>query len=1016
MSKEEKPNLSHKGKVVEADISMAAKPGMNINEEVVAVLSSDNPPESDKSTRDSAINIMTTPPVVENSSDGADQSNSRQTSFWILQARPDQFDLRTKIINGESTPWHVSRYQNQVRKGDLALFWLAGHDRGIYGWGTITSNPIPTGGKNGEFEFQVQYNAKFLFPIPLELVQRVLTPEHRLFTVKTGSIFDISSAEFLDLSNLIHLFGNQSPETKYGNLAGAIGDQIYHANSWLNEVDTLRWENKAYLAGTNTNFSYRAPLSVPDTYQTSIPQGVTLFSVFEKGLLFSGIAYQLSMFELPEIAEKWLDGIAKLDVKIEKRTQHSSGDTILFYEGTPFLPFEIFAGSLKHFIDLINNVLESLDNSHRHISNVFSEWIEYPESINPNRFSTLGDDPAPDYWKNIDPQTAQLLQLMSHAVSDKPTTKDTLGYNIYADAAAYFLRDKRSEAPLAMSIQAPWGGGKTSLMEMIRERLDQNRNSDDKNQVYFTGPHLTLMQMLKFLRQNSRKNSQPPSKLEDNGAISWRKRIFRTTLNRSKIVDTESIATPVTAENFPEQWITIWFNPWLYENSEQVWAGLADAIVRECAERRGPIERESFYLELAIKRTNPTNLRHKLYRDFIPATLIWFSGASVVMFGLLCNFCTSLELLPSTIIAAIVGAVPGGIVAHKRLNRDAIESYASLLSLPNYENSKGFRAKAESDIRHTFEIVQSRGKSRIAIFIDDLDRCSPKKVAEVFETLNNFISNKSLGCYVILGMDGNMVSAAIKKYFEDCYGDLPSLGRSESIGWNFLDKFIQIPFSIPKPSQGMIDRLTSSLSRSDIESQDDAPKTIDHKQGTAASDSKSTSDNNEISFIDPSKVSSLEHQKVLKRHSADLEDEKLLLSIKTLDNWDFDYNPRTIKRCLNYARYQYSIYLLLKQYVLDIPTEKALLNWIYFSFRWPDAARWVVGDDRPLNNEPTSNGEPISKIRLRELANYHSNRPTKIVNSESQGIRWLNDSDLRNYCSNSEKFGSVIDGAGHGLW
>jgi len=56
--------------------------------------------------------------------------------------------------------------------------------------------------------------------------------------------------------------------------------------------------------------------------------------------------------------------------------------------------------------------------------------------------------------------------------TDKPTDKDALGFRTYARAIAQFLTDDESKPPLTISIQAPWGGGKTSMMLMIEEELD----------------------------------------------------------------------------------------------------------------------------------------------------------------------------------------------------------------------------------------------------------------------------------------------------------------------------------------------------------------------------------------------------------------------------------------------------------------------------------------------------------------------------------------------------------------
>jgi hypothetical protein len=56
--------------------------------------------------------------------------------------------------------------------------------------------------------------------------------------------------------------------------------------------------------------------------------------------------------------------------------------------------------------------------------------------------------------------------------SDTWSAHDDLEYELYADAIVAFIVDDRTRAPLTIGLKAPWGGGKTSLMRMVRRRLD----------------------------------------------------------------------------------------------------------------------------------------------------------------------------------------------------------------------------------------------------------------------------------------------------------------------------------------------------------------------------------------------------------------------------------------------------------------------------------------------------------------------------------------------------------------
>jgi len=59
------------------------------------------------------------------------------------------------------------------------------------------------------------------------------------------------------------------------------------------------------------------------------------------------------------------------------------------------------------------------------------------------------------------------------AKSDEETPIDALGYTDYAKALANVISDKQTGTPLTVAICAPWGRGKTVLMDYIEEQLNK---------------------------------------------------------------------------------------------------------------------------------------------------------------------------------------------------------------------------------------------------------------------------------------------------------------------------------------------------------------------------------------------------------------------------------------------------------------------------------------------------------------------------------------------------------------
>ena len=59
------------------------------------------------------------------------------------------------------------------------------------------------------------------------------------------------------------------------------------------------------------------------------------------------------------------------------------------------------------------------------------------------------------------------------------------------------------------------------------------------------------------------------------------------------------------------------------------------------------------------------------------------------------------------------------------------------------------------------------------------------------------LASDTYRCMFLIGMDPQMIAAALEKAHEEIRERLPSYERGVPLGWRFMDKFVQLPFTIP---------------------------------------------------------------------------------------------------------------------------------------------------------------------------------------------------------------------------
>ncbi|AII11481.1 hypothetical protein EP51_46810 (plasmid) [Rhodococcus opacus] len=292
---------------------------------------------------------------------------------------------------------------------------------------------------------------------------------------------------------------------------------------------------------------------------------------------------------------------------------------------------------------------------------------------------------------------------------------DLLGFDFLVDGLVVALTEPRL-LPLTIGVLGDWGSGKSSLMRIAAQELASLRNESDVDEHE-----------------------------SDDGQ-----------------------------ESGTEQYLTIDFSPWQYEDHDDVKIALMTAVldaiairVPEAAERIGRLRG----IVAGLRRWG-----RRLGRAGAGA-------APAVLPVLLQGTMPDLDAGTVEMLTATTGAI--ATVAQNALSE----------SDPPAESSTEKTSTPRGDVdafRREFGLLvqQIPDCEAVIVFIDDLDRCLPETVVDTFEAIRLFLNTPKTA--YVLALNQNVVESAIdSRYPELKKPDGAGLGR------DYLEKMLQLKIAIP---------------------------------------------------------------------------------------------------------------------------------------------------------------------------------------------------------------------------
>lgn len=208
--------------------------------------------------------------------------------------------------------------------------------------------------------------------------------------------------------------------------------------------------------------------------------------------------------------------------------------------------------------------------------------------------------------------------------------------------------------------------------------------------------------------------------------------------------------------------LVIKFNGWLFEGYEDAKTVLMGRIVDEIISRRTLSEKALKFAAKLLKRIDWMKLAGsgmKYGLGFLTAGPIGVAGVSMT------------ETLA-------------------KLKNVDYEDYVKKKQEKQEQNSDEVLRNNIQEFHQNFEkLIDETKISKIIVFIDDLDRCSPDTIIGTLEAIKLFLFTKKTA--FVIGADERLIKYAVRRRFPEVPGDNIEVGR------DYLEKLIQYPIRIP---------------------------------------------------------------------------------------------------------------------------------------------------------------------------------------------------------------------------
>lgn len=242
--------------------------------------------------------------------------------------------------------------------------------------------------------------------------------------------------------------------------------------------------------------------------------------------------------------------------------------------------------------------------------------------------------------------------------------------------------------------------------------------------------------------------------------------------------------------------LCIYFNGWSFEGYDDAKAALLNSILKELEENK----KIPYELKNTVKEKSK-----KLWKS-----IDWMRGAGMVMKNVAlpavsAYFTGGLSLVPFAIQKLTEWGDNPEKIIEKLQTDEGKEIYKAFIKEGKEKGKNLINAVAE--FREDFsKLLEATRFQRLVVIIDDLDRCSPERIIENLEAIKLFLNVPKTA--FIIGADPRIVKYAIEHKYKN---NKEIEEDNNRIVIDYLEKLIQLPYSLPRLSESEVETYISML-------------------------------------------------------------------------------------------------------------------------------------------------------------------------------------------------------------